>query len=419
MTDFELSLPTGMPASPDMVRGYVAAANSAARGSAAPRRRRSVTDELFDEPYRFEFFQSMRLLERALPTRRPVGREGSAATEVVRFRALQSLTFPPSSIYELTRPQSPDQTPVMTVAFMGLTGPSGVLPRHYTELMLRLERASSSPQRYALRDWFDLFNHRFISLFFRAWEKYRFFIAYGRGDASKPQPDVFTSALESLIGHGTASTKGRLRVSVWDSSATTPRENVLAKIEHLSLLRFAGMLAQRPRCVANLQALLTDYFAIPVSVEQFQGRWLRLDEENQFRLGRPNGNCQLGIDSVLGDRVWDVQSKIRLRLGLLSYAQFQEFLPDPAPCPRRKALFLLSHLVRLFAGQELDFDVQLVLRRDEVPQCSLGGNEEPGSRLGWNTWLTSKPLEQDTDDAVFAGNELRWIDTSRPAPLHS
>ena len=130
-----------------------------------PKRRRSVIDELFEEPYRFEFFQSMRLLERALPDPRSVGREGSPNTEVVRFRALQALTFPPSSIYDLSRPASPEQTPVMTVAFMGLTGPSGVLPRHYTELMLRLERASSSPQRFALRDWFDLFNHRLISLF--------------------------------------------------------------------------------------------------------------------------------------------------------------------------------------------------------------------------------------------------------------
>ena len=126
-------------------------------------------------------------------------------------------------------------------------------------------------------------------------------------------------------------------------------------VEHLALLRFAGLLAQRPRCVSNLQALVADYFAIPVVVEQFQGRWLRLDQENQSRLGCRNGNSQLGTDVVLGSQVWDVQSKIRLRLGVLSYAQFQEFLPDPAPRPRRKALFLLSHLVRLFAGQELDF----------------------------------------------------------------
>ena len=94
--------------------------------------------------------------------------------------------------------------------------------------------------------------------------------------------------------------------------------------------------------------------------------------------------------------------------------QFLEFLPDPSPQPRRKASFLLAHLVRLFAGQELDFDVQLVLRRDEVPPCRLragnpAGADEVGSRLGWNTWLTSKPLERE---AVTAGVEAEMLDNA-------
>src|SRR5262249_53650386 len=133
----------------------------------------NVAERLFTEAYAFDFFQAVRLLERVQPQRRPVGRPGSPRDEIVRFRARLSLAFPPSPIYELIRPGE-NIAPAMTVNFLGLTGPSGVLPRCYTERLLIQDRDFRGPERYSLRAWFDLFNHRMISLFYRAWEKYRF-----------------------------------------------------------------------------------------------------------------------------------------------------------------------------------------------------------------------------------------------------
>jgi type VI secretion system protein ImpH len=112
---------------------------------------------------------------------------------------------------------------------------------------------------------------------------------------------------------------------------------------------------------------------------------------------------------VAGERVWDVQSKIRLRLGPLGYARFTEFLPDRTPTSRRKEFFLLCHLVRLYVGPELDFDVQLVLRAEEVPACQLAPSESDGPQLGWNTWIRSQPQARDADDAVFAEEELTFV----------
>ena len=112
---------------------------------------------------------------------------------------------------------------------------------------------------------------------------------------------------------------------------------------------------------------------------------------------------------MAGERVWDIQSKFRIRLGPLGYAQFLEFLPDRAPSPARKAFFLLVHLVRLYVGPELDFDVQLVLRRPRSPSAS--SDDGPASaRLGWNTWLRSRASRRDADDAVFEGIEVFWLD---------
>src|SRR5262249_46381664 len=107
-----------------------------------------LADRLFREPFAFDFFQAVRLLEKLYPDRVAVGRGATPNAEVVRFRAHLSLSFPPSSIYDLTPAADPSRPPVMTAVFLGLTGPSGVLPRHYTELMLRLQREGKGPERY-------------------------------------------------------------------------------------------------------------------------------------------------------------------------------------------------------------------------------------------------------------------------------
>ena len=376
---------------------------AAGRGSAPPVR--SVAQRLLAEPYEFDFFQAVRILERMAPTRRAVGRRGQPSDEVVRFRAHQSVAFPPSAVTELLPPDEDFASPRMAVTFLGLTGPSGALPLHYTQMILDLHRDVRGPERRALRDWFDLFNHRLISLFYRAWEKYRFHIPYERGDAfDRKSPDAFTQSLFSLIGFGPPEIRGRLRVAVPGlDDEGLPQETILGSVDDLSLLYYAGFFANRVRNATSLSILLNDYLGLPVEVKQFQGQWLQLEPASQTCLGSTGS---LGVDSVAGSRVWDVQGRFRLRLGPISYRQFQEFLPDRGPTSARKTLFLLSHMTRSFVGPDLDFDVQLILNRFEVPACQLTAPPGLGARLGWNTWLTSRPPDRDPDDAVFEGETL-------------
>lgn len=381
----------------------------------------NVDERLFQEPYRFEFFQAVRLLERLTPQRRPVGRQASSGSEIVRFRVPATMAFPASQILEIDAPTEQQTTAQMWVNFMGLTGPSGVLPRHYTEMLVRRHIDFRGPERYVLQEWFDLFNHRLISLFYRAWEKYRFWIPYERGEYLREIPDTFTQSLRSLIGLGTPALHNRLQVTagtIPERVSTKPKA-IPARIQDLSLLRYAGLLAQRPRSAANLEALLADYFVVPVKVEQFQGQWLQLEDDDQSRLGSNEPTAMLGTGAIVGPRVWNVQGKFRVRLGPLTYQQFCAFFPDRSPTSQRKTFFLLSQLVRLFAGPEFDFDIQLTLRREEVPPTRLAADDEIGPRLGWNTWLCSTPPEQDAEDAVIPGQEVTrlGLDTEKNQPL--
>jgi type VI secretion system protein ImpH len=383
----------------------------AAGGAKGAPRERTLEAWLRAEPFAFDFFQAVRVLERLQKNRKPVGRGAAPREEVVQFRAHLSLNFPPSSIFDLFEPTEKKPVFAMTVSFMGLHGPSGLMPRHYTELLLRIDKEGKGPEKNALRDWFDVFNHRIISLFFRAWEKYRFYIPYERGEYALSEPDAFTQALYSLVGFGQQPLRNRFRVARWIEEDYESRAEVFANIDDLVLLRYGGFLSHRPRNAVSLALMLTDYFDRPAHVQQFQGQWLPLGTDNQSQLGA--ANCGLGSNTVAGERVWDVQSKFRVRMGPLYFDEFTAFLPDRSLSKERKAFFLLSHLVRLYAGPEFDFEVQVVLRAADVPECQLSDGGI-GPRLGWNTWVRSLEMTRDAEEAIFAGEEVTWLGPPPP-----
>jgi type VI secretion system protein ImpH len=334
-----------------------------------------LEDVLFEEGYRFDFFQAVRVLERLYPGFQPVGQDASPAEEAVRFHSHLSLTFPPSAIHDIGPMEDGSGPAQMTVAFMGLTGLLGVLPRHYTELLLERMRSKDG----ALRDFLDLFNHRLISLFYRAWEKYRFPIAYERVASKAEGYDRLSLCLFDLMGMGTKGLRGRLEMG------------------DEALLLYTGLLAQHPRSASALQGLLQDYFEVPVAVVQFFGQWLSLAEESRSRLGPGEANNVLGVNAIAGRRVWDQQAKFRLRVGPLTFAEFRQFLPSGM------AFRPLVQFVRVFAGQEFDFDVQLILSAPEVPWCRLGGMGKRAPQLGWSAWLKTQEFARNAEDAVFAG----------------
>ncbi len=353
----------------------------------------AVADLLRREPYRFEFFQAVRLLlqqtwnpangeqSEAAPR---LGQEGALAPPRIRFGAVSSLAFPAAEIADFADPE-PQATgaaasPRMRVAFLGLTGPGGVLPDHYTTLLM--ERGQSRHTDYTLQDFLDIFNQRALSLFFRAWGKHFPPWQYEqyRRDQTE-QEDLFTFGLRCLVGLGTAGLRDRLRV---DDEA---------------IFYYAGHFSHFPRPAVSLEELLGDYFELPVRVTQFCGRWLNLSLPDRSCLPTPvvtrGQNRQLSNDLVLGTRVWDVQTKFRIRIGPLNYVQFRDFLPG------RPGLQRLCDLVRLFVGQQLEFDVQLVLRQAEIPRAGLTFQRPSARRLGWDCWLKLKEFTQDSDCAIF------------------
>jgi len=342
---------------------------------ASPARRAdpALEQALFGHGYDFEFFQAVRLLAWLFPQRKAVGETAKPAEEVARFEVLLSMAFPPSAVHDITRiPDSPEPVRIM-VAFMGLTGTKGILPFCYTEWLLARKAAKDN----TAAAFFDLFNHRLISFFYRAWEKHRPPVLYESSFIRGRQPDSFTQSLFDLIGMGTDGLRGRLR------------------IKDENLLLYAGLIAQRPHSASALRGIIRDFFAIPVEIDQCLGNWYELEDQDRCYLSEELERNQLGEGAFIGDEVWNQQARFRIRLGPLPFERFRDFLPD------RSAMDELVELTKYLVGESMAFDVQLFLRAEEVPGCRLIDEGKNAPRLGWMSWLKTEEFGTDAGDAVF------------------
>ncbi len=310
-----------------------------------------VEEWLFQEGHRFDFYQAVRMLELIYPDRRPVGEAAAPEREVVRFTSDVSLSFPASDVVEILPPA--DGEPArMRVNFLGLAGGLGPLPLAYTELVM--ERVWEKDT--AMRDFLDLFNHRLVSLMHRARKLHRIGL-----DSGPPDESHFAPFLYSFIGLQTDGLKNRMAV------------------RDRSLLFYAGLLAERPRSMAGLQALLADYFGVGIRGHQLLGRWLALEPDQRTAIGLGGRNQILGVDAAIGGRVWDQQGKFELRIGPIPYPRLPEFLPGG------DALAPLCALTRFYAGDELEFDLIIEVEPASIPALQIRSRGEGG--LGWTSWM--------------------------------
>lgn len=329
-----------------------------------PARDLTFLAELEEKPYRFGFFQAMRRLEAEYPDRARLGESTSVAEDPVRLGQRPSLAFAPSSLVSF-EPEREGHAARLEVLFFGLFGPNGPLPHHLTDYAHDRIRNSHDPTfaRFA-----DIFHHRLLSLFYRAWANGQPVVQFDR-----PQTDRFATYLGALFGMGTPALRNRGRVP------------------DAIRLHFAGRLACQTRNAEGLQALIAGYFEADVRVDEFVGQWVPLPEQSRCRLGQSPETGTLGRTAIAGERVWDRGQKFRITMGPLAMGAYRELLPGGERLPE------LIELVRSYVHDEFVWDLRLILEGGEVPPMVLGKT----GHLGWSTWLSGESSGGDVDDLLF------------------
>ena len=304
-------------------------------------------EEAAREPWRFDFFTMMRRLERTFPDRPRIGDSASLREECALLGQDPFMDFPASN---LSRVEHAKDRPIRIYAkFLGLLGPQGALP---------LATTDEAHAWYLMRDdafvrFLDIFNHRFLQLFFRAWADARPIVQHDR-----PADDRFITYIGAMIGVGSA-----------------PYRNLDA-VPDAAKMAFAGLVSPHAKSAARLRALIGGLFGVRVEIEQFVGSRLAIEESDRSVLGR--SNAALGVETVIGAAVFSVQDKIRIRIYVSSLAEYMRFLPTGDRCEA------LADAVFFYLGDQLDREVELALPSREVEAAKLSRF----GQLGWTTWMT-------------------------------
>lgn len=350
----------------------------------------SVIDKLFKEGHRFDFFQAVHLLEKLYRNAAPPGEEGPLDQEAIRFCADQKRSFPAGPVYQINRKESEYDQKVtqrshviqVVLSFMGLYGVDSPLPPYFSELIAGLGKGDDETDDdeeedgiKALRRFLDIFDHRIYSLFYRSWKKYRYYLQFKPGAG-----DSFSQRMLSLMGLG------------------TPALQESVGVDPARLIAYPGIIGHRTRCATGLQGLLSDYFGgIGVKIIEFMPRWVPIPEQYRPCLGNGRNGVRacLGENVTIGGKIRDLNGKFRIVLALMNLESFREFLPGGTHSQE------LYKLVRFYAPDQLSFDVELLLKKEEVPTMQLGENL---AQLGWTSWL-GKP-DEDEVSVVFSFDNM-------------
>jgi type VI secretion system protein ImpH len=300
------------------------------------------------EPHRFTLFAALRLLEQAYAGEPRLGQSRRSADDKVRLQQPPHLAFAPSDVIGLTHAER--RRPVLEQYSYGVFGPNGALPLHLTEYAFERRQQFNDP---TLSDFVNLFQHRLIGLFYRAWAD-----ADPATNFDRPESDRIRGYVGALIGLGEPAAQGRDHVR-----------------DYAKLAR-AGHYGPHARSAGGLETVLAGYFNRRIAIRQFVGEWLEIPSAVRCRLGERGATTSLGIGASLGASCWQVQHKFEIIVGPLALPEFLDFLPGGG------ALAALYDLVRLYTSDEWSWRVRLLLKAEEVPSAVLDGS----SRLGWTSW---------------------------------
>nr|WP_319490558.1 type VI secretion system baseplate subunit TssG [uncultured Desulfobacter sp.] len=343
----------------------------------APEKRQSdpgIETQLYESFFEFSFFKAVELLEKFAPGKKAIGEALTPDQEAVRFGVQPGFCFPASDIVRLEKDESSGQAQ-MDVAFMGLIGPSGLLPNWYNELGVARKKKKDD----TFIEFLNMFHHRLISLFYLAWKKQLFPENYQPGAG-----DRLSRYLLSLAGLGTSGMVGMLDL---------PRE---------SLTFYSGLLSLPTASATGIEAAIEYFSGAPTRVDQFIERDIPLEEEDCTRLGAAHGS--LGRDAVCGSLVKECQTKFRVNIGPMGFTRYNKFMPGG------DLLLPVFSLIRYMVGIEFEFELRVILDKQQIPACVLGQTGTNTPKLGWTTWSASQGHHFKDDPYItFQERDLKQL----------
>ncbi|MEB8434457.1 type VI secretion system baseplate subunit TssG [Cocleimonas sp. KMM 6892] len=320
----------------------------------------NVIQEIKDNPHEFGFYEALRLIECYYKDRSRLGETLKSADDMIRLGQTPTAAFAPSTLSSATTEK--DDLLHLNVFFFGLFGPNGALPLHLTEYANERVRTARDE---SFIHFLDMFHHRLLCLFYRAWANKEPTVHFDR-----PKQDKFHNYTGSLLGIGTSGVQDRDQMP--DSSK----------------MHYAGHMSSQTHHAEGLSSVLQAFFKVPVRIKEYIGEWLEIPEQSRCYLGMSLDGGKLGEDAVLGDKSWQRQYKFRVLIGPMELDEYEGLLPG------KDKIKQVSAILKNYVGMEMIWDVNLILKKEAIPKTELGSF----GQLGWSTWLHNSPMQKDADD---------------------
>lgn len=266
--------------------------------------------DLPEEARRYSLFAMLRLLEQLHNSRPRLGESRRAKDDALRLQQIPHLAFAPTDVHTLSNAE--EGPAILEQYSFGVFGPNGSLPLHLTEHAF--ERRNQFNDR-TFSDFVNLFHHRLISLFYRAWANSDPSASYDR-----PDTDSFRTYLGALMGLGTGVSWHRDAISDY------------GKFSRIS------QFGPHSRGAAGLEGALGSYFGVPITIRQFVGSWLDIPDADRCRLGDRSGVATLGVGASLGGFHVAMPKQIRSHGGPAAHRRFPELFAGVG-CARANARY--------------------------------------------------------------------------------
>ncbi|WP_051916587.1 MULTISPECIES: type VI secretion system baseplate subunit TssG [unclassified Serratia (in: enterobacteria)] len=320
-------------------------------------------------PYRYDLFQLLRRIDAQGGQPYLLGCAPRPRDDLLRLGQEPSLSFAPSTLAQVN-PRAGSSLYEVSIFSFGLFGPNGPLPLHMTEYVY--ERLHHHQDRTLLA-FSNLFHHRLITLFYRAWANAQPTVSLDRPDNRR-----FDEYLSCLMGIGLP--------------AQRARDSLSMHAKHF----MAGHLVRHGRDPEGLGKILQDYFNVPVRIIENVPHWIRIEKREQARLGAGRGVPRLGESAFLGIAMRDIQHKFCIELGPMSQQDYDRFLPGAVFSER------LRDWVRQYVGIEFVWEVRLILAKDRLDGIQLGGTQQ----LGLSSWMENPHRQDDVNDLTYSPEPL-------------
>lgn len=337
---------------------------------------RELLEHVKAEPWRYGFLSLMRRIG-ANAAIDPIGTARRPVAEPFRLGQQPSLAFAPREMADV---QEHAGRLKLRLFGLGMLGPNGPLPIHVTEMAKDREDGRRDT---ATVDFFDIFHHRFFTLFYRTWAS-----AQAAAGLDRKDDERFSFYVASLTGQDTEEIGRR----------PLPSHARLAASAHL---------VRESRNPDGLRATLERYFGVPVAIEENVFHWIAIDPADQGRMGHPGSAATMGYGAILGRVAPDRRHRFRIVIGPVNLDAYLRFTPQGRDLPR------LVEWVRAFVGYELEWELELRIKPDSAPPAVMGG----GQRIGWSGWLGRPRTDRPITGMRFEPERYaRYFDRCDPAP---